>query len=181
MRLTAHSTSPWLLGSVALIGLLAPAASARVESEIAPPDKRHLSVEKATALARPKKAAPLPATLSQPFAPPGFDLTDAEEAAAAAAAARLANQGTGPVVAPPSDHELLEEIVGKVKPSGTFSFGGKPLLSFGKKYVKIGSHFTVTYKGNDYDLELIGIDNANFTVRYKNDEITRPIQPGKSP
>jgi hypothetical protein len=33
----------------------------------------------------------------------------------------------------------------------------------------------------DYDLELTQIDGTNFTLRYKSDEITRPIQSGKSP
>jgi hypothetical protein len=55
------------------------------------------------------------------------------------------------------------------------------MLMFGKRFVKTGSHFTVTYKGMDYDLELTQIDGTNFTLRYKSDEITRPIQPGKSP
>lgn len=170
-----------LCAMIAVLGVIAPLASARVESEIAPPDKRRLSVEKAAQLARPSKAAALPAALNLPFAPPSFDLTDAEEAAAAAAAARLANGGTALLPAPPSDRELLAEIAAKVRPSGTAALGGHPLLMFGKRFVKTGSHFTVTYKGNDYDLELTQIDSTNFTLRYKNDEITRPITPGKSP
>ncbi len=170
-----------LFAMIAVLGMMAPFAGAKVESEIAPPDKRKLSVDKAVQIARQKKLAALPAAISLPYAPPGFDLTDAEEAAAAAAAARLANPGspTGPTA--PSDHELLQEIVSKVKPSGTIYLGGKPLLMFGKRFVKTGAHFTVTYKGNDYDLELTQIDGTNFTLRYKSDEITRPIQPGKSP
>jgi len=164
---------------IAVLGVMAPCASARVESEIAPPDKRKVSVDEAVKIARQAKAVPLPATLSLPFAPPQFDLTDAEEAAAAAAAARLANPGNPSGPAAPSDHQLLEEIVSKVRPSGTIYLGGKPLLMFGKRFVKTGAHFTVTYKGNDYDLELTEIDGTNFTLRYKSDEITRPIQPGK--
>ncbi len=181
MRRATHTLPAALFALIAVLGVTAPFANAKVESEIAPPDKRKLSVDKAVQIARQKKLAPLPATLNLPFAPPLFDLTDAEEAAAAAAAARLANPGgpTGP--AAPSDHELLQEIVSKVKPSGTIYLGGKPLLMFGKRFVKTGAHFTVTYKGNDYDLELTQIDGTNFTLRYKNDEITRPIQPGKSP
>jgi hypothetical protein len=170
-----------LCAMIAFLGVAAPRASARVESEIAPPDKRRLSVEKAAQIAHRSSASALPATLNLPFAPPSFDLTDAEEAAAAAAAARLANSGSSLLPAPPSDHELLAEISAKVRPSGTATLGGHPLLMFGKRFVKTGSHFTVTYKGNDYDLELTQIDGTNFTLRYKSDEITRPIQPGKSP
>jgi hypothetical protein len=181
MRRAAKYFPAGLCAMIAALGVMAPYAGARVESEIAPPDKRRLSVEKAVQIARQTKPAPLPAVLSLPFAPPGFDLTDAEEAAAAAAAARLANQGNSAAPAPPSDHELLLEIVGKVRPSGTAYIGNTPLLIFGKRIVKTGAHFTVTYKGNDYDLELTQIDGTNFTLRYKSDEITRPIQPGKSP
>src|ERR1017187_3501375 len=97
---------PAAIGALAALGLLAPPAPARVESEIAPPDKRHVSVEKAANLAKQTKAAPRPAEIVQPFAPPGFELTDAEEAAAAAAAARMVAAGTlgnpaGPAPRPP--------------------------------------------------------------------------------
>jgi hypothetical protein len=181
MRHATRILPSGLFAMIAFLGVLAPHANARVESEIAPPDKRKISVDRAVQVARQKKSAPLPVALSLPFAPPGFDLTDAEEAAAAAAAARLLNPGSGAGPAAPSDHELLAEIVAKVRPSGTFYIGDKPLLVFGKIFVKTGAHFTVTYKGNDYDLELTEIDGTNFTLRYKNDEITRPIQTGKSP
>jgi hypothetical protein len=173
---------PVALGALAL-GIFAASAHARVESEISTPDKRHLSVDRAIKLSKQTKAAPLPAELILPFAPPGFELTDQEEAAAAAAAARQAaalNMGTPAGPAAPSDHELLESIVGKIKPSGTAFLGDQPILMIGKRFVKTGAHFTVTYKGADYDLELIQIDGSNFTLRYKSEEITRPIQPGKS-
>jgi hypothetical protein len=173
---------PLALGAlVAALGVLAPLARARVDSEIVPSEKRKVSVEKANVVAKQKVPAALPETIAEPFAPAGFDLTDAEEAAAAAAAARQANQGNPSIPAPPSDHELLEAIVSKVTPSGTTYFRGSPLLMFGKRMVKTGAHFTVTYKGTDYDLELTQIDGTNFTLRYKSEEITRPIQPGKSP
>jgi hypothetical protein len=179
MRRAKNNLAAALLAVVAVLGLAAPYAGARIESEIVPPDKRRLSVEKAAAIAKQVKADPLPATLSLPFAPPGFDLTDAEEAAAAAAAAALANRGNPAAPAPPSDHQLFTEIVEKVRPSGTFYMGGTPLLAFGNRFVKTGSHFTVTYKGTDYDLELTKIEGTNFTLRYKSEEITRPIQKGK--
>jgi hypothetical protein len=179
MRRPSHRHPLALFVIVASLGAMAPYAGARMDSEIAPPEKRHVSVDKAVEMAKQTKAAPLPVTLSLPFAPPGFDLTDAEEAAAAAEAARRANAGNPNLPAPPTDHELLAEIAAKVKPSGTIFLGGKPLLMIGKSIVKTGAHFTVTYKGNDYDLELTEIDGTNFTLRYKSDEITRPIKPGK--
>ena len=184
MSAMAKLSTRGLWALVVLCAVFAPAARARIESELAPPDKRKVSVERATVLAKLKVVAPLPAELTDPYAPPGFDLTDAEEAAAAAAAARqaaLLNPGGGGPVAPPTDRQLLESIVAKIVPSGSIYLGGKPMLMFGKRFVKTGSHFTVTYKGADYDLELTDIDSSNFTLRYNREEITRPIKPGKSP
>jgi hypothetical protein len=176
-----------ILLAALVTGVFGTAAFARVESEVGTPEKRNLSVEKAAHLAKQTKAAALPAELLLPFAPPGFELTDAEEAAAAAEAARLANAanpGTPAGPAAPTDHELLESIAGKIRPSGTIFLSGQPILMIGKRFVKTGAHFTVTYKGSDYDLELTEIDGSNFTLRYKSEEITRPIQSaqsGKSP
>ena len=181
MKRTIQTLPQAMFALAVFLWLLAPYASARIESEIVPAEKRKISVDLATMTAKQTKAAALPATINVPFAPPGFDLTDEEEAAAAAAAARIANQGNGPAPMAQSDHQVLEEIVAKVRPSGTVYVGGRPLLMFGKRFVKTGAHFTVTYKGMDYDLELTQIDGTNFTLRYKSDEITRPIQPGKSP
>lgn len=166
-----------------LVGAFAPSARAKVESELAPPDKRKVSVDKAVALAKRKAVAPLSAELSDPYSPPGFEMTDAEEAAAAAAAARQAAllNGNSGGVAPPTDRQLLETIVAKIVPSGSVSMGGRPLLMFGKRFVGTGAHFTVTYKGTDYDLELTEVDSSTFTLRYNREEITRPIKPGKSP
>jgi hypothetical protein len=183
---TAKHILPAVLGALVL-GVFASSALARVDSEVSTPEKRKVSVEGAQLLAKQTKAGALPAEVLLPFAPPGFELTDAEEAAAAAAASRLANAGNlgnpaGP--APPSDHELLESIVSKIRPSGTVFLGGQPILMIGKRFVKTGAHFTVTYKGSDYDLELTAIEGSNFTLRYKSEEITRPIQSaqsGKSP
>jgi hypothetical protein len=54
---------------------------------------------------------------------------------------------------------------------------------FGKRFVRTGSRFTVTYKGMDYVLELTDIDGTNFTLRYNKEEITKPVKspPAKAP
>jgi hypothetical protein len=184
MRAAKHILA--VLGTLALVGIAVPAAHARIESELASPDKRRVTVERAVQLARQTAVKPLPTEIPLPFAPAGFDLTDAEEAAAAAAAARSAaanNPGAALLPPPPTDRQLLESIVAKIAPSGSIypPGGGKPVLIFGKRLVKTGSHFTVTYKGADYDLELTDIDGSNYTLRYNREEITRPIQTGKTP
>jgi hypothetical protein len=174
MKRLTQSLPPVLL-VLAALSVAAPSALARVESEVGTIEKRKAVVEKAAFYAKRVKAPALAANLPLPFAPPNFDLTDAEEAEAAAAAARLANPNK-PVVSAPTDHQLLSEIVAKVRPSGTAYLAGHPMLMFGNRFVKTGAHFTVSYKGTDYDLELTQIDGSNFTLRYKSDEITRPIQ-----
>lgn len=168
---------------LAALCVLAPYARVKVESEIAPPEKRKGSVDKAAEIAHRVAVEPVAPDVGDPFAPPGFDLTDAEEAAAAAAAARqaaLLNAATSPGGAP-TDKQLLEAIVSKIMPLGSIYVGGKPLLMFGKKFVKPGSRFTVTYKGVDYELELTDVDASSFTLRYNREEITRPIKSGKTP
>lgn len=183
MRAAKHISPAALVALVAALGAFTTSAKARVESDIAPAEKRRFSVELATRLSRLTRAEALPVELPNAFAPPQFELTDAEEAAAAAAAARQAALASGgpAVAAPPTDRELLTTIAAKIVPSGTFSLGGRPLLAFGNRFVRIGAHFTVTYKGSDYDLELANIDGSNFTLRYNHEEITRPVKTGKSP
>jgi hypothetical protein len=156
-------------------------ALARVESELSTSAKRQAVVDKTRKIAKQAKPEVVPVTLLTPFAPENFEMTDAEEAAAAEAARRQANGANGTPIGPaqPSDRELLEAIMGKIKPGGTMVALGEPILIIGKRFVKLGAHFTVTYKGSDYDLELIHIEGSNFTLRYKSEEITRPIQPGK--
>lgn len=172
----AKRISPSLLGAlVAALGVFVSAAAARVDSELAPPEKRHQSVEKAVRVSKLLRVDALSPDIANPFAPPQFELTDAEEAAAAAAAAR--QTGHGPIVVPPTDRELLAAISAKIIPSGTVYLGGRPLLMFGKRFVRTGSRFTVTYKGSDYVLELTDIDSSNFTLRYNKEEITRPVKP----
>lgn len=171
----ATRISPAVLCALAAFGVLATSAAARVESELAPPEKRHLSVESAVHTSKLVRVDALSPEILNPFAPPQFALSDAEEAAAAAAAARQSG-GAAPV-APPSDRELLATIAAKIVPSGTVYLGGRPLLMFGKRFVRTGSKFTVTYKGADYVLELTDIDATNFTLRYNREEITRPVKP----
>ena len=71
----------------------------------------------------------------------------------------------------------------QIKPSGMIRITGKPpLLTFGRRNVEVGSTFTVTNpaNGQDYEVALIAIEPPTFTLRYRNEEITRPIKSGKS-
>jgi hypothetical protein len=145
--------------------------------DIAPPDKRRALLELATQLAKTHAPAPLPAGKINPFDPSGFGQADPDERAAELAAAKSAQQTV--TARAPNDRELLETIAGKIVPTGTMFVGGEPTLLLGKKPVKIGTKFTVTYSNIDYVLELIAIDRTTFTLRFNREEIIRPIKPGK--
>ena len=179
----------------ALIGLTFGLASASTAlgkplTDLVSPEKRRSVVEQFQRHTRPPEPVPLPADLSQPFNPVGFDQPDPEEVRAAAAAAATAtarvNAGQPAIAgqpAPAGDREILEAIAAKILPSGMIKIGGRPpLLTFGRRNVEVGSTFTVTNpaNGQDYEVSLVAIEPPTFTLRYRNEEITRPIKSGKS-
>jgi len=142
------------------------------ESDLAPADTRKKSVDLAVKLAKVDTPELLPdADLPKPFNPPGFGVESRPVVEAAPGAPARAF----------GDRELLAVLVQKIQPKGTFGQGTRSLLSFGKKYLRPGDHVTVSYEGQDYNLELVSFDRTNFTLRLNHEEITRPIQPGKNP
>lgn len=163
-------------------------------ADLVSPEKRRSIVELAQRLTRPPEPVRLSLDLAQPFNPPGFDQPDPEELRAAAAASAKAVAagglpgagGAGGAAGAPApllgDRELLESIAAKILPTGMIKVGAEPLLIFGRRNVKIGGSFTVTNpaNGQDYTLELIAIEPPSFTLRYRNEVITRPIKSGKS-
>lgn len=162
-------------------------AVAKPASDLVSPEKRKAVVDQAYRLTHPAELAPLPADFIQPFNPAGFDQPDPEELRAAAAAAAKAPPATATAPGMPpaatGDREILENIAAKILPNGTISVNGKPRLVFGRsKPFEVGTKFTVTNSANgqDYEIELIAIEPPTFTLRYHNEEITRPIKSGKS-
>lgn len=162
-------------------------------TDLVSPEKRRSIVDQFQRFTRAPEPVPLPADLVNPFNPSAFDQPDPEEVRAAAAAyAKSAAQpgivgGAGGsstrVTAPAGDREILENIAVQIKPSGMIRVAGKPpLLTFGRRNVEVGSTFTVTNpaNGQDYEVALIAIEPPTFTLRYRNEEITRPIKSGKS-
>lgn len=143
-------------------------------------DKRRPTVELAERLAHPAALKALPADLPQPFNPPGFEQPDPEETRALAAAQAL-NTSVAAVAKPATDRELLAHIAARIQPSGTLHLGDDTLLIFGKKRLRPGDHITVTYDGQDYELELATVDQSTFTLRLNKEEFTRSLKPGKSP
>jgi len=142
------------------------------ESDLAPADARKKSVDLAVKLAKVDAPELLADTnLPKPFNPPGFGVESRPVVEAAPGAPAKAF----------GDRELLTALVQKIQPGGTFGLGSNQLLNFGKKNLRPGDHITVSFEGQDYNLELVSFDRTNFTLRLNHEEITRPIKPGKNP
>lgn len=166
-------------------------AASRVLADLQPAPKRQATVDLAAGLARRPAPEPLPADLVSPFNPPGFDRP--EPAASARPAAAPAGAVSGPVapaagtaavppapaVAPVTPRETLEAIAAQITPSGTMVFRGKPRLLIAGKPFEVGTRFTATYNNEDYELELVAIERTTFTLRYRGEDVTRPIKPAR--
>jgi hypothetical protein len=165
-------------------------AASRVLSDLQPAPKRQTTVDLAAGLARRSTPGPLPGDLVSPFNPPGFDRPD--PAASARPAAASATPDGGAVSAPPAaaaaatapsvpatPRETLEAIASQIAPSGTMIFRGKPRLLIAGRSFEVGTRFTATYNNEDYELELVAIDRTTFTLRYRGEDVTRPIKPAR--
>jgi hypothetical protein len=179
MKLRLAFASACALGSAAALW----AADPPPKVDIVTPDKRRVVVELAKTLTRPPAPAPIPADLTSPFAPVGFDLPDPDDRPPPPPVnpiPKTPNPASTAPAAVQGDREVLEALAAKLLPSGSLiAPSGDRMLIFGRNKFKIGAHFTVTSAGADFDLELTAVDSTTFTLRYRNQEITRPIRPGK--
>lgn len=163
------------LAVVLLAALPVAASAARVNPDIPPPQKRQTTVVLAERLAEKRTPSALSADLASPFNPPSFDRPEPGDASA------------GPVVRSPGSkpaptrvltvRETLETLAAQITPSGVMMLRDTPRLVIGNKPFEVGTRFTATYNNQDYELELVAIDRTTFTLRYRGEEITRPIKP----
>jgi hypothetical protein len=82
---------------------------------------------------------------------------------------------------PSSDKELLALLADQLHPTGVMGRDELVLLLKGQKGVKLNDKLTLSFDGVGYEVEVIAIDNNNFSLRFNQAEITRPIKPGKNP
>jgi hypothetical protein len=166
-------TTNWLRPLILWFVLPAGLQAARVVSDLQPPQKRQASVATAERLAKRPPPAALPDDLVSPFNPRDFDKPEPKETVAGT------QVPTGPTEPPPppGDREILESLAAQLNPTGTMTyFDGTPRLVMGSKRFEVGTRFTVTYNNQDYELELVAIDRTTYRLRYRGEEITRPIK-----
>lgn len=185
----------WLALALPLVGW---AATGKPASEVLTPSLRQGTVDLAARLTRSPAPTVPTADLKSPFSPPDFERLTPEEAKLAAAKALFAGAPpasspgsgvssavrgpavgtTGPTAAKPvpaSDREILEQAAARIPSTGVIVFGAKPLLVVGGKRYAVGSRFTVTLAGQDYEVVLVAIDRLTFTLRYRSEQYARPI------
>ena len=148
--------------------------AAKVTPDLLPPQRRQTTVATAERIARRTTPPPLPADLDSPFNPKDFDRVETQDAPRTTTDPRTAVQAPPP--APLGDRQILEVLAAQLLPTGTMQIGGSPRIVMGSKRFEVGTRFTVTYNNEDYELELVTIDRTTFTLRYRGEEITRPIK-----
>ncbi len=83
---------------------------------------------------------------------------------------------------PESDKELLELLAGQLMTTGVMGReDSMVLLIKGQKGVKLNDKLTLFFDATPYEVEVISIDHYNFSLRYNQAEVTRPIKQGKNP
>lgn len=155
------------------------AQAAKVTADVAPPQRRDAVVETAERLTNRPSPTAVPAELASPFNPPNFDQADRSAGETGGSRGTPGSPAAGPVepAKPAGDREILETLAARLTPSGMIAMGGRPLLIIDRNRFEVGTKFIVTYNEQDYELELAAIDRTNFTLRYRGEEITRPIKP----
>lgn len=174
--------------SVVLLALAAsalPAAAASAaRTDLLPPLRRQQTVDRAAKLAAPPAVQPLPELFTTPFNPPDFDRLDPEEQRPIMPPPPPRPAGAPPpsaqaqAAAANADREVLESLAPRIQPTGTLTGrDGKPMLTFpDARRVRVGEGFIVTDKDQNYELQIVSIDRTTFTLRYRNEEIVRPIR-----
>jgi hypothetical protein len=158
------------LVGIVLVSVAGAAAASAVD--VVSPVKRSATVELAARLlTSPATKEPAGATVN-PFTLSGSRSVDtgADEGQAAAALAAIMA----------SNRTLLVALADQLEPKGTFVVGGEAIILLGQKKLKVGETYPITFEGAVYELEITAIETTRFSVRYKNEEVTRPIVITKS-
>lgn len=75
-----------------------------------------------------------------------------------------------------SDRDKLMNIAAAITPSGIITVGGTDILLFGQKKLKAGDFISIQFEGSTYSLQVRAIERTSYTLRFNQEEITRPIK-----
>lgn len=159
-----------------ILAVLLTGSSLVAAETVLAPVKRQQALERGKALVAPREITPVAV---DPFYPTAFAEAVAAMGRVSAGTPTTTTPETGTPATPAGprgDREILQAIAASLKPSGYIVLGGQPSLSFGQKRVKPGGTLTITFEGNQYTLEVVSIDRANFTLRLNREEFTRTIK-----
>lgn len=145
---------------------LGPVAALRANT-VGAPAKRQESIAQAKQILGEKTLVP---SMKNPFSPEGFGAGHDSGGPSGSSSAPVTQTG------PRTGRDLLQAIGASLKPSGFIVLGGQPTLLFGQKRVKAGGTLSITFEGSEYTLEIVSINQPNFTLRLNREEFTRPIK-----
>lgn len=75
-----------------------------------------------------------------------------------------------------NEADLLKALADRVNARGTAIMGEDKFLLLGQKRLKVGSVFTISFEGQDYELMLLDVTSTTFTVQRKGLSLTRPVK-----
>ena len=74
------------------------------------------------------------------------------------------------------DREILSTLASQIVALGMVELRGTPRLVIGNRLFEVGTRFTAAYNSQHYEVELVAMDRTTFTLRYRGEEVTRPIK-----
>lgn len=166
--------------ALVLLACAATVASAQSVAPVITPAKRDESLRQARTMIAPKDAS-LPADLRDPFnsetfAGGGASVPSGSSAAAGGLAAAAPSSAGARPAGPRAGQDLLAAVAEALRPSGSFTLRGEPILTFGARRVKVGDSLSVTVEGAEYPVVITAIKPPNFTFRLNQQEFTRSIK-----
>jgi hypothetical protein len=76
-----------------------------------------------------------------------------------------------------NDAQLVQQLIAQMDVRGVMMVRDIPRLKVGQKIVKAGDSLMLSHEGAVYDVQITALDASRFTIRYKNEEASRPTSP----
>lgn len=79
-----------------------------------------------------------------------------------------------------TEKEMIAILAAQILSTGSAERDGQRFLLLGQRKVKVGDRVPIAFENAQYEVEIAAIDSGTFTIRYRDQEFTRPIKPGKN-